>query len=363
MLRTNGRIALTVLLLLTGAACYDAPTEPDGGELRRAIDVAQEWERATPAETGFDAAGLESAIAAAADVRSLLIVRDGYLVHESYGAGIDRNSMHDVRSVTKSIVSALVGIAIGDGLIAGTRQQIGDLLPASLALDGQKRAIQVHHLLTMTSGFEWLESGAIGYNDWISADDQVGFLLARRLDQPPGTVFNYNSAATHLLSVILARAAGEPLPQWSQRVFFDQIGIDRADWEPVSGGQVNGGSGLDLRATDLARIGQLFLQQGASGVRQIIPRDWVLASVAPRFSGFGVRAGIGAPNYGMLWWLDLDDAPAFFAWGFGGQFIYVVPSLYLVIVLTTEWRDPDGDASARSIDGLETISAIIEAAR
>jgi CubicO group peptidase (beta-lactamase class C family) len=206
-----------------------------------------------------------------------------------------------------------------------------------------------------------LENGPVGYNDWIQSEDQVAFLLERPLENPPGSTFNYNSAAAHLISVILAHAAGEPLPDWAQSVFFDHLGINRVEWEPVSGGQVNGGSGLDLRALDLARIGQLFLQQGASGVRQVVPREWVLAAVTPRFTGFGVMPGIRSPNYGLLWWLDLGDPPAFFAWGYAGQFLYVVPGLHLVIVMTTDWRDA-AVAEGGSVAALEAISRIMAAA-
>ena len=352
--------AAALLATLPFVACYDAPTEPEGSAPHRAIDVSQAWEQATPAEVGFDAAELQAAIAAAPAVRSLVIVRDGYLVHESYGAGLGRNSLHDVRSVTKSVVSALVGIAIRDGLV-GFGQQLNSLMPPSAGLDGLKGSIRLDHLLTMTAGFEWFENGPVGYNDWIQSEDQVAYLLARPLEDPPGSTFNYNSAAAHLISVILARAAREPLPDWAQRVFFDHLGINRAEWEPVSGGQVNGGSGIDLRALDLARIGQLFLQQGASGVRQVVPRDWVLAAVTPRFSGFGVMQGIRSPNYGLLWWLDLGAPPAFFAWGYAGQFVYVVPSLHLVIVMTTDWRDASV-AKGGSVAALETISRIVASA-
>jgi CubicO group peptidase (beta-lactamase class C family) len=354
----------TALLALSALACDDAPTGPTATLSPRAFDLSQEWETALPADVGFDVARLDQALSQATGLRSLVIARNGYLIHESYGGTITRDSLHDVRSVTKSIMSALVGIALRDGLLPGAAQRLDELLPPGIVPDSEaKRAIRLEHLLTMTAGFDWHENGPIGYNEWVTSGDPVRYLLDRPLSEPPGTSFNYNSAAVHLISVILAHVAGEPLPVWAARVFFDHLGVERVAWEPMSGGHVNGGSGIDLRAIDLARIGQLYLQGGASGVRQVLPGDWVAATIEPRFGSFGFNEGIESPNYGLLWWLELADPPAFFAWGYAGQFVYVVPSRHLVIVLTTEWRGAGPTAATNGTRALQLIGRIVDAAR
>jgi CubicO group peptidase (beta-lactamase class C family) len=115
--------------------------------------------------------------------------------------------------------------------------------------------------------------------------------------------------------------------------------VDTVAWEALEHGTVNGGSGIDLRARDLLKLGQLYLQRGFSGERSVVPETWVDESTSPRFpwrDKFGAQRGV---TYGMLWWVSDADPPAFFAWGYGGQFVYVVPSRELVVVATTEWRN------------------------
>ncbi|MCG8606326.1 beta-lactamase family protein, partial [bacterium] len=132
---------------------------------------------------------------------------------------------------------------------------------------------------------------------------------------------------------------GMPLPEFADRFLFQKIGISRRDWEELTRGYVNGGAGIDLRPKDLARLGQLYLQGGKTANTQLLPQDWVEMATAPSFSWRSNFGALKRFTYGFLWWVEEGQAEkAYLAWGFGGQFIYVVPDLKLVVVATTNWR-------------------------
>jgi CubicO group peptidase (beta-lactamase class C family) len=281
---------------------------------------------------------------------SLLVVRDGTLVVEEYFRGNHRDSLNDLRSVTKSIVSTLTGLAIQEGYLTGLNQTLGDLLPSAPYQFPEQRGITVRDLLTMSGGFDWFEQGAIGYNDWILSEDRIAYLLGKPLSDPPGQVFNYNSAAVHLLGVLLTEATGMELPELSDQLLFGPVGITRSRWEPL-GPHFNGGAGIDLRPRDLARVGQLFLQGGVSGHRRILSESWIEEATTPAFGWRVSFSPLQAISYGYLWWTD-DAARGdlFLAWGYGGQFLCVVPDLNLVVVATTEWRGVSSDGGSDAVE-------------
>ena len=328
----------SLLVLATG--CADAPLGPTTVD---PIDLAAEWETAAAGTVGMDHRTLVAAGVRAASIdrmRSLLVVRNGRLVYEGYFNGAGRETLADVRSVTKSVVGALTGLAIEAGHIESVHQPITDLLlpGPDVPLRSEHSEVTVGHLLSMASGIEWTESGSLGYVDWITASDHVAYLLERDFAATPGTTFSYNSAAVHLLGVVLEDATGRSLPAFADEVLFGPLGITERAWEPLSsGGRVNGGAGLDLRPRDLARFGQLYLQEGRSGSGRILPQDWAGMSMDPLKGPLGSVSGMGPVSYGYLWWTD-ERRGAAFAWGFGGQIIYVDPDLDLVVVTTAEWR-------------------------
>ncbi len=336
----NRRAAVLWLVVLLAGGCSDAiaPVAFDAP-----VDLTRTWETAPPSAVGIDEAALaraDSMADAIPRLRSLLVVRRGRLVHERYFAGRTASDLADVRSVTKSVVSTLTGLALARGDLTSLDETLGDLLPGDVAtLADWERAITVRDLLTMSGGWDWHESGAIGYNDWIVSGDPIGYLLATPQGSPPGDAFAYNSAAVHLLGIVLEEATGKTLPAFADEVLFGPLAISASAWEPL-GGRVNGGAGLDLRPRDLARLGQLFLQDGWSGGRRILPAGWVEEATTRRY-GWRDSAGPTDVSYGYLWWTDVDHA-AFMAWGYGGQFVYVAPERDLVVVATTEWGLVDG---------------------
>ena len=335
-------------------ACGSDATEPAG-----MIDVAEPWARAAPAAVGMDP-GLTTAAESAAErvsrLRALLVARHGRLVVERYFGGADSTTLFDVRSVTKSVVSALTGIALSRGLFSNVDATVGSYIGPPATLDRGDSMVTVANLLTMTSGYQWNETSGNDYNLWVTSPNRVQFLLDRpQPDAPPGP-FIYNSAAVHLLGVVVQKAAGMPLPEFAESVLFAPAGITSARWEPLDSGTVNGGAGIDLTGRDLLRYGQLVLQGGRSGNRQIIPAAWVQAMTAAHFpwrTKVGSQQGV---TYGYLWWVaDGPPAHGFFAWGHGGQFVYVAPDLDLVAVVTTEWPGLGPAAGAMADSALAII--------
>jgi CubicO group peptidase (beta-lactamase class C family) len=302
---------------------------------------------------GLRPSGISSALVAAAEIprlMSFLVVRNGTLVVEEYYRGNQRDSLNDLRSVTKSVVSTLTGLAIQEGFLTGLDQTLGELLPFAPFHFPEQREISIRDLLTMSGGFDWFERGAIGYNDWILSEDRIDFLLSKPIVEPPGTVFNYNSAAVHLLGVVLTEATGLELPELADHLLFGPIGITRSRWEPLTP-HYNGGAGIDLRPRDLARLGQLFLQGGLSGDRRILSESWIREATTPAFGWRSSFPPLSAVSYGFLWWTNHDvPGEAFLAWGYGGQFLYVVPSLDLVVVATTEWRGVSSDEGSDAVE-------------
>lgn len=328
---------------LLAAACTDTPTDfPPPGT----IDLSLPWVTTSPEVVGLDRNELFIAGELAGGIermRSLVVVRRGRLAYERYYGGWTADTLADVRSVTKSVVSTLVGIAIEEGHIDGPDEPITRFIRRpGFGVRDEHAGITVGHLLTMTGGFAWEETGTTEYNLWTASGDHVEYLLDRPLETSPGAAFSYNSAAVHLLGVVLEVATGVRVPEYADRVLFGPLGIPDRRWEELGDAAVNGGSGLDLRPRDLARIGQLFLQQGWSGHESIVPAHWVSEATARRFTGFGGVGPIRSLSYGYLWWVDLDR-DAYFAWGFAGQFLYVAPALDLVVVATTDWRGVTGD--------------------
>jgi len=333
-----GRAAVSALVVLAGLGCGDSPSGPADAAVS---DLSLPWEEVDPAAVGIDPVLLEDAVARAREVprmMSLVVAKRGRLVLEEYFRGNHADSLNDVRSVTKSVLATLVARALQEGLLRDVDQTLGELLPPALAtLAPWQREITVRHLLTMTGGFEWYEDGARGYLDWVRSPDPLRYLLDRPRAAAPGTTFEYNSAAVHLLGVVLEQAVGTSLDAFARRELFEPLGIVRVGWETLQGGAVNGASGLDLRPRDLARLGQLHLQDGRSGNARLLPRGWVEEATTPRFEWRDTFGPLREVAYGYLWWLEEAEAlRAYCGWGYCGQYLFVVPDLELVAVATTE---------------------------
>jgi len=301
------------------------------------------WSSAPPAGLGLDEDALAEADcriqADLVGVHSLVVVRHKAIGFERYYGGCDARTRFDVRSVTKSVVATLVGIAVGDGLLS-LSQNLGELLPDRLPRDGDERlgAITIEHLLTMTAGFAWDDLADWG-RLWAS-DDWLATTLRTPLAADPGHRFTYNSGCSHLLSTIVTRVTGKTLAAFASGRLFGPLGMSPAPWPQDPHGYSIGGLGLEFRVRDLAKLGLLYLHGGRWAGVQLVPAAYVAASTTGQSAG-------GDPEeaaYGYHWWVTsaAGDA-AYFAAGYGGQYVYVVPARDLVVVTTARWQLPPAE--------------------
>jgi CubicO group peptidase (beta-lactamase class C family) len=333
-------LLLPSLMGIAGAACSDGPAHvPPPG----VVDLAAPWARATPEAVGLDGTRLFVAGELAggiAGMRSLLVVREGKLAFERYYGGATADSLAEIGTATESVVSALIGIALRDRQLDGVDQPAGDFeVVRELRPTEDHLNVTVRHLLTMTGGFAWSGPPDRAYSDWLASGDHLRHLLDRPLTSPPGVSFRHDPAGAHLLGAILEEAAERSLPAYADQLLLGRLGIGRRAWE-IIGGRANGGAGLALRPRDLARLGQLHLQEGWSAHRSLLPADWIAQATAPQFAWSVPIGPLDRVTYGFLWWVDLDRG-AYFARDRSGQIVYVAPGWEIVVVATTR-RPLDG---------------------
>jgi CubicO group peptidase (beta-lactamase class C family) len=283
-------------------------------------------------------------------LHSLLVRHRGRLVGERYFRGATRASRANIKSASKSIVSLLVGIAISEGRIRGIDQTIGELLPAETrGLDARKRGITVEDLLSMRAGLE--TTSFYNYGAWVSSRNWVRDALRRPLVAEPGGPMIYSTGSTHLLSAILTRATGMSTYRYAERRLAHPLGIALRPWRTDPQGIYFGGNDMYLTPREMLELGTLYLDGGVAKGRQIVPRAWVDSSAVPR-----TVSPFNGNRYGYGWWIrDARGHDVIYAWGYGGQFIFVVPSLELVVVTTS-----DPNARTREPDHLDAIYSILD---
>ena len=314
-------LSVTISLLLALTARADDLPQPGDGLFREALQTASDMPR----------------------LHSLLISRNGELVVEEYFNGSNPWRTANVKSVSKSVMSALIGIAIDKGLIASIDQPIadyyGDALPES------KRAITVGNLLSMQAGLE--TTSFYNYGAWVLSDDWVRFALDQPMLSPPGTRMHYSTGNTHLLSDILTQTAGESTFRFAAANLAEPLGFKLAEWPQDPNGIYFGGNNMELTPRQMLAFGELYMNGGRANGRQVIPESWVEASLTPRVTSPRDEER----RYGLGWWLkDMAGLPTAYAWGYGGQFILLVKDLGLVVVTTSD--SLPGDTRRRHIRSL-----------
>ena len=261
-------------------------------------------------------------------MRSLLVSVDGSLRVEEYFNGARPNRAANLKSASKSLISLLVGIAVDRGHV-GVDDTVDRFFP-DFVDDSGKRGITVEDLLTMRSGLETTSNR--NYGRWVQSRHWVRHVLTRPLVAEPGTRMIYSTGNTHLLSAIVAKASGMSTWQFARRYLGEPMGISVPRWTTDPQGVYFGGNEMSMLPRDMLAIGEMYLNCGRVGVRQIVSEDWVHTSIAPH----ATRTRSPDRAYGYGWWVrDLGGFDAFYAWGYGGQFIYVVPDLRLVTVMTS----------------------------
>ncbi len=322
------------------------------------------WRTANADSVGFDSTRLAALTQSIRNwpelgVHAILIERDGQLIYEEYFDGFDERwgeslgrvtmtaeSKHDLRSVTKSVISSLIGIAQGEGKIPSLDQPLVKWFPEYPELDTpERRRVTVAHALSMTAGFDWNED--VPYTDprndeiRMTRDSQpLRYALARPFVVDPGSDFKYNGGLTQVLAAVLVRATKMPLQDYARTKLFEPLGITDVEWVGNLAGMPAAASGLRLRARDLAKFGSLYVNGGKWNGKQIIPANWVDLSTRRQFR-FRPRTGPdsgGEFGYAYFWWYSCYPTAgglieARTAVGNGQQRLFVLPGLNTVVTI------------------------------
>jgi len=264
-------------------------------------------------------------------LRSLVVSWRGELIAEHYAAGAGASRLANIKSASKSIISMLVGIAIQRGLIKSIDEPIKTYFP-ELAKDADRRKqeITIEDLLTMRSGLA--STSGRNYGAWVQSGNWVRAVLAKPLVSEPGSDMEYSTGSSHLLSAILTRVAGMSTWQFAQEALARPMGLSLARWPQDPQGIYFGGNEMLLTPKQMLAIGELYLRRGQANGRQIVPASWVDDSCVPRTTS----AYDSDRRYGYGWWIQtFDGGTACFAWGYGGQYIFVFRELDLVVTATS----------------------------
>ncbi|MBR0698129.1 serine hydrolase [Bradyrhizobium lablabi] len=347
------------------------------------------WTVASPDSVGVDgvllcdiAARLQQRSTA---VHAVVVARHGKLVFEQYFPGVDQpwgqpegrrefsaTTRHDMRSVSKSVTSLLVGIAIDRRLISGVDEPVVKFFPdyQSVKPAGWD-TITLRHLLTMSSGIKWDEARA--WNDPENDEphlgfevDPIGYVLTKPVVAPLDALWTYNGGGTDLLGNIIERVSGQTLEAFARDALFQPLGITDLEWKTYPrNGKIAAAAGLRLRPRDAAKIGQLVLNRGQWNGRQVVSAEWVAQSIAPRFQAVGYFGG--TLFYGYNWWMGrslsgTNEVKWIAAFGWGGQRIFIVPDLDLVMMTTAaQYGSPKEGLAAMDILANIVIPAVRDA--
>lgn len=300
-----------------------------------------EWRNSSPESQGIDSDQLarmyEHIIKSQANLYSVLIVRNGYVVTEAYFHPYTRDTKVHVQSITKSVIGMLVGRAIQTGAISSVDDSLVSFFPGRVfTVDEQaKEKIHLRHLLSMTSGLDCQEFSAQGPK-MEQSGGWVQFMLDLPVVSTPGKKFNYCNGNAHLLSAILEKTTGMKSREFANQELFAPLGIppvDEVDWGSDPKGYTIGGYGLHLRPIDLAKLALLFLSDGKWEDQQLLANGWVAESTTQHILKEDRGNDEGSPGYGYLWTVYPDQG-RYAALGLGGQQIHVFPSKSLVVVFT-----------------------------
>jgi len=320
------------------------------------------WEEATPESQGMDSTELVKLLRyinqQGKALDSLLVVRHGRLVLELYYPPYTRDKDHIVNSITKSFVSALVGIAIDQGYVRGDRSTLLDYFPevADASKYPGKASIQIRDLLTMNSGIDWPQYGPNNVSNQMDrSPNWVQFILSRPMAGKPGSQSNYSNGDAHLLSAIIQRATGEDSLEFGWQNLFEPLGIPRPKWFRDPQGINIGSATIYLPPREMAKLGYLYLHDGAWAGKQIVPAEWVRTSLQRHT---GIQTSAGLVDYGYYWWL-YPQLGMSEAWGGAGQRIAIFRNLDMVTVMTADISD---DAPVTAFSS-EIYKRILRAAR
>jgi len=336
-MRTNKtffkKVGILLLIIVFGVAAI-----LPGWALFNRVNSDEYWSNIYPEFVQMDSSVLDNMIYDVENhnyqVYSILIIKNGYIVKEWYYNPFDKDYIFRLYSVSKSVTSALIGIALDKGYIESLDEFVLDYFPdyEIANLNPQKQTITIWHLLTMTTGLDWpeyypYEDYRNPYHDWKASEDHVGYVLNRTMIATPGTTFNYNTGASHLLTAILQRATNMSTIEFANQYLFEPLSIEKTLWLEDPQGVACGGDSLFLKPRDMAKIGYLFLNEGKWDGKRIISENWVKTSTSA-----SVYLGLNL-EYGYQWWINPDN-DLYRALGYGQQQINVYHTQNLIVVFT-----------------------------
>ena len=281
---------------------------------------------------------LEEALSTLPRLRSLLISIHGELVVERYFHGARSSEPVNLKSASKSIISTLIGVALDRGHLRSIRDPIAKFFPEHLGAnaDPAKKRITIEDLLTMRSGLETTSN--VNYGKWVTSANWVGHVLTRPLIDEPGGRMIYSTGNSHLLSAILTKATKMSTFEFARRYLAEPLAIAIRPWIRDPQGIYLGGNDMHLTPRAMLKYGELYLNRGRARDRQIVSEQWIEESLKPR-----TKSTWSGRDYGYGWWIDtLGGQKTHYAWGHGGQFIFTVPGLRLVVVTTAVPTPDDG---------------------
>lgn len=272
-------------------------------------------------------------------VKACIIMSDDTTVFEYYKNQKAKTATHPIHSCTKSITSILIGMCLEDGLIKDIHTPLIDFFPDLLLnqKDVRKQNLTLYHLLTMTPGFHWPEFGEWNFGTPMEfSKDMIRFIFEREIDTEPGTKMIYNSGCSNILSAIIGKVTDSKAADFAYKRLFSPLGINDFIWNEKQNISL-GANGLRMKASDMLKIGSLYLHNGKIKETQLISADWISESTKPRFITY---TDIG--HYGYHWWTstlslgDKQEISYYFAMGLFGQFIIVVPCFDIVAIFISE---------------------------
>ncbi|UCH96030.1 MAG: serine hydrolase [Candidatus Aminicenantes bacterium] len=360
-MKKNLIISIALVFTFTGFLCAGERNSEIPGKLVTTGNIPY------PETLGFDTKKLSEALKYAEKLprlNSLLIAKNNYLVVEKYFNGFNRKKPGNIKSITKNILSALVGIAIQKGYLKSMNQKIHEFFPDEFKSnrDPQKKEITIKHLMTMTSGLE--STSFKNINAWISSPHWVGYVLSRKLVRKPGKTFDYSTGNTHLISAILTKTTGMNTLEFARKHLFNHLDIQVHYWQKDRQGIYYGGNNMFLAPLDLMKFGILYLNDGKYEGKQVVPKEWIKTSTAFQVDPERLWSPFHLEGYGYLWWLlRMGPYDHYAAWGHGGQFIFIFPGLKLVVVITSRWQGPSSTVYYRNLSKLMEVYILPSATR
>jgi len=306
------------------------------------IDNDNLWQFSSPEAQGLNSKILNKAFDEAEQsgfMDCLLIIKNRHIVAEKYYNVYNKSKAHNVKSVSKSFLSAITGIALREGYIENLDLKMLSFFPEydSPLLDARKKDITIRHLLMMRAG---LQHERYNYSQLYGSENWIKSTIEFPLTYDPGSTFSYNTFETHLLSAILTKSSGMSTKDLMEKYLLNPMKISLDNWELGPNGYYFGGNSMEFSPRDMAVLGYLYLHNGFMNGKQIVPADWVEKSLT-NYTGFSDNEWgyLKSVNYGYLWWLgEMEGYQTFQAVGYGGQFVMCFPGLDMIIVTTAKTK-------------------------